>query len=356
MRGNQNSGRWLVAAISVALLAPLTFAGKPGGGGGGGGSTPPADPAIACVLQKSGKTATRDLVVMNADGTNLRTLVSGSHLRMSGADWSPDGSKLVFLYDGAEGPGVYVVGVDGAGLSKVVSVDSTTDSSFWWTHVPRWSPAATADGASKIAYVTTHEGGTSKALWVVNLDGTDARQLTTDAALGHSLWGTQSIAWAPGADRIATGESDNPGSVRDDIVVHELELSGGALEISSSVNVTDDAAVPGGALNGRRVSSPSWSRSGDRIAVDVSPASTGDEYSIWAIDLSAPESPDRVSPSGTAEQLDPCWSPDDAKLVVSQWNNARCIDTMGADGSGITQIAKGSKSSGYFTPTWRRNE
>lgn len=342
----RTSGLLLTFVAGLFLLpARETLAGKPGGG------APPADPAIACWTQTTkGAAVDRDLVVMNADGTNRRILVDGTTQRFSGPDWSPDGTRLTFLSD-VQGPGVYVVNVDGTGLAKVIAVDATTDPDFWWSSAPRWSPAATADGQSKIAYVTTHAGGTSKALWVVNLDGTGAAQLTTAAPLSQPLRGVTSIAWSPDAGAVAVGLHDDDG--REDVVVHGLGLVGGALAIASTWNVTDDASVPGGTLNAWTVKRPCWSRAGSRLAVDA--FLQGGYIQVWIIDLANPASPARVTP-GTllADQSAPCWSPDDSKLVVKTGGD---LYTIHADGSGLTRITNGKSSSGpsFTFPVWRRN-
>lgn len=327
--------------LLVAAISPVGLAGKPGGGGS------PPDPAIACAQQQTkGNVTDRDLVVMNANGTNRRTLVDGTTQQMSGPDWSPDGTQLAFLGD-AQGPGVYVVNVDGTGLRKVTAVSAL--SSSWWAR-PAWSPAATADGESKIAFIDNPASGLSAAVFVVNLDGTGRVQLSDSAPAPSLGMGARAVTWSPAADRIAVGTyTAQDGSVQD-VVVHELGLVDGALAVTSSLNLTDDASVPGGALNASNVHDPSWSRTGDRLAVEA-------QYNTWVIDLADPASPVRVSPSTTLDQTDPCWSPDDGRLVVEQWHSARCLFTMNADGTGLAEIAHGKSPNGpgFFSPSWRRN-
>jgi dipeptidyl aminopeptidase/acylaminoacyl peptidase len=106
--------------------------------------------------------------VMNADGSDARELVVVKGLWPVGLVWSPDGSRLAF----SAGPGrwVWVVGVDGSGLTSVISPGKR----------PSWSP----DG-SHIAY---RAGG---ALYVADRDGKHVQALVGGVAL-H-----QSVAWNP---------------------------------------------------------------------------------------------------------------------------------------------------------------
>jgi Tol biopolymer transport system component len=97
------------------------------------------------------------LRVMNADGSGVRVLFDEApeevgHVR--NLAWSPDGSRLAFS---AEEGGIWIVGVDGSGLRKVIPDGQNV----------YWSP----DG-SRIAF-TYQQTGT---LRVANWDGTDVQK------------------------------------------------------------------------------------------------------------------------------------------------------------------------------------
>jgi Tol biopolymer transport system component len=77
------------------------------------------------------------LRVMDSDGTGTRVVLENSLTtgvgHVGGLDWSPDGRRLVFALDQR---GVYVVGIDGSGLTKV---SSEPFEGFEGVE-PHWSP------------------------------------------------------------------------------------------------------------------------------------------------------------------------------------------------------------------------
>jgi len=87
------------------------------------------------------------LFVVNADGSGLRRLTS---FRVGGrgagdADWSPDGTRLVFETIGDPGTNasgiIYVVNVDGSGLTNLTrNRKGTNDQTFLDSYDPVWSP------------------------------------------------------------------------------------------------------------------------------------------------------------------------------------------------------------------------
>jgi Tol biopolymer transport system component/pimeloyl-ACP methyl ester carboxylesterase len=103
-----------------------------------------------------------DVHVVDADGTNDRTIASGSH-----PSWSPDGSKIAFekLSD------IYVIGADGTGETNLTN-DQAGSSRLSWSP---WSP-----DAAMIAFVSDRDG--NNEVYVMNADGTNQTNLTNDPA------------------------------------------------------------------------------------------------------------------------------------------------------------------------------
>jgi Tol biopolymer transport system component len=87
---------------------------------------------VAIVVRRAG---TRQLAVMSADGTNSRTLAPTIEIQgvvgQSAADWSPDGTRIVAGGRDAQGPGLFMIPVDGGAPERLVPAHA---------YNPVWSP------------------------------------------------------------------------------------------------------------------------------------------------------------------------------------------------------------------------
>ena len=122
----------------------------------------------------------RHLYILHADGTQTQVIPEP----VGDAAISPDGSRVVFAYDGSP-EGLYVVDADGGQPVRIADVGES----------PTFSP----DGA-QIAYLSESGQAGSEHVWVANADGTDAHEILTDEALAMGLSG---LTWSPAGDRIA---------------------------------------------------------------------------------------------------------------------------------------------------------
>ena len=68
------------------------------------------------------------LRVMNADGSDVRVLTGADYGHIDELAWSPDGSRLAFSLQ--DGGGLFIVGVDGSGLTELITQGEN----------PAWSP------------------------------------------------------------------------------------------------------------------------------------------------------------------------------------------------------------------------
>ena len=144
------------------------------------------------------------LWTMTAEGEQQRPLFEPVEGRIdSPGGWSPDGSRLVFTRGAVALPdkdarvisrsAIYIVNVDGSGLTKLV--DRGAD--------PAWSPdgtrivfASDRDRNGQLSYGDTVQY--ANELYVMGADGSDQRRLTTTKDLNEAR-----PAWSPDASVIA---------------------------------------------------------------------------------------------------------------------------------------------------------
>jgi len=297
----------LILGLALTYLAGHALAGKGGGNGGGGkppNDGPPPDPAIA--FFEDGDVG--ELVVINEDGSN-RTVLLAAGRKFGRPAWSPDGAQLAFKCD-IQGPGIYVINVDGTGLRKVISTNGTGAD---WVD---WSPVAAPDGDFKIAFSDVLDPSDPiglRDIFLVNLDGTGLLNLTNTP--GHS---EQAPCWSPDADRLVVETVPYP-EVRDgdpavwDVAILDLALVNDTLAVADSLNLTSDPDVPGGPLNASKVIHPTWART--RNAIVVSTLRNGD-YDAWVIDLASPATPLALTDeSDGVEAMYPAFSADDSEVA-----------------------------------------
>jgi hypothetical protein len=286
------------------------------------------DPAITYL--ETGTAFGGELMVMDADGANKRAVLPGLNVMAYTPSWSPDGSQLVFGSD-YQGNGVYVVGVDGTGLRKVVATNKHDIHAVW-------SPDLAPDGQYKIAFSDWDPGRQDNDLFLVNLDGTGLVNLTQTVGPGEFF-----PTWSPDGTRIAAKVYRGTSGPESDILVFHL-----GLDINGEVIITDttNTTLPG-PLKGANVTHPAWAKTQDKIA--VVPSGGG----ISIIDLANLANPVNLNSRGE----EPSWSPDDSQIVYRQRNasNKMGIFVINADGSGVHEIAPPtSKTRTPNWPDWRR--
>jgi TolB protein len=134
-----------------------------------------------------------DIVVMNADGTNVTPLTDGSRMSMR-FSWSPDGSRIAFE----------TVGDDEKRLLEVMNADGTERSiladQVWFTMGPA-PPVSWSPNGSRIVFTRMQE--LRLDIYAVDADGFNLTRLTTGGM-------SAGPAWSPTA-RCETGSSSRPG-------------------------------------------------------------------------------------------------------------------------------------------------
>ncbi|MCS7006102.1 MAG: hypothetical protein RMM28_11225 [Thermoleophilia bacterium] len=165
-----------------------------------------------------------ELYLANADGSNVRKLLSRPGTDESHPNWSPSGNRLVFT----TGPpdqsefDIWIVNADGTGAQPLVT-GSTKD--LW------------AQFCSERTVVFTRQHSASAYdLYAVDVDGTSLRQLTSEP--GIELWPT----CHPSGNRLAF-VSNRDGATR----IWEMGLDGSGLRRLVS-GIEPDYAPDGGLL------------------------------------------------------------------------------------------------------------
>jgi Tol biopolymer transport system component len=122
------------------------------------------------------------LFVADANGKDAKRITPWALGVAGRADWSPDGSRILFSSSGGPGPdNVYTVRPNGTGLHQVTHETGTTsDDSL------TWSP----DG-NQIMLLRGNGDGGNHMLYVMNADGSGMRNLTPgDDLVEGGAWGT----------------------------------------------------------------------------------------------------------------------------------------------------------------------
>jgi TolB protein len=120
--------------------------------------------------------------VANADGSGAHAITTGPEPKDQVADWSPDGTKIVFTRGWFGSEGIWIMNPDGSGahqLTGCVGSDPTPcpAGDDWGSS---WSP----DGR-QIVFLRdlTNVGIADRQVTVMNVDGSNVRAVTTTPAL-----------------------------------------------------------------------------------------------------------------------------------------------------------------------------
>lgn len=286
------------------------------------GANPPTNPEIVFTERTS---KNRYLRVMNADGSNVQTVVTGGkNDGISWPCWSPDGSRLAFAATLGSSSGVWVVNRNGTGLTRIVSLSHSASSLDW-------SRSASPDGRDKLAFSW---GGTNSRwdVYVVNPDGSGLQVLLPAMDWWEFCWNHDATALVNPYLLEATDQ--------DYFVLRHLGAAAGG-----GLSVTDETwiAMPYSAYMGPRAANTS-----DRL---VYRRILGGTYSgLQTLDLGVvPPAAIQVTNSG---EFYGSFSPDDSHLVYMRGSN---IYTSRADGTGEVLIRSSTRTTTCNWPYWRHN-
>lgn len=126
---------------------------------------PTWSPDGSMIAFASSRQGTRQLFIMNADGSNVRQVTNLPE--MGGrSTWSPDGSKLAFYAGPVNGRNIYTINNDGTGLAQLTDGGDNLG--------PSWSP----DG-NWIAFTSFRDR--NNEIYIMRPDGSNPIRLTDNA-------------------------------------------------------------------------------------------------------------------------------------------------------------------------------
>ena len=215
--------------------------------------------------------------------------------------WSPDRTRIAFVRQGrrlGSGYQVWVMNADGSRARQITRGQVDVE--------PDWSP----DGRS-IVYRGNSPNGRTFDLYVVRPDGSGRRNLTRNP----NAVSVTDPSWAPDSRRIAFQRSyqDRPIGTG----IYSIGVGGAGLR-----------RLAGGGQE------PAWSPDGRRIAFIRQPATEGESFQIYLIG-SGGGGLRRLTRGG--ENVAPEWSPDGRRIAFVRNDQ---LTVMNADGSGIKQLTR----------------
>jgi Tol biopolymer transport system component/tRNA A-37 threonylcarbamoyl transferase component Bud32 len=256
----------------------------------------------------SDRTGNDEIFVVHVDGSGLTQLTDNPAADW-GPDWSQDGRRIAFASERAGNWEIYTMDAGGGGVTRMTDhpdYDST----------PSWSP-----NGRRIAFMTDRDGNLE--IYALDVTSRAVTRLTNDPGVDALP------AWSPAGGLIAfqSGRSGN-----DEILVMNPDGSGVR-------NLTNDPGPDWG---------PAWSPDGRRIAFA---SERDDNWEIYVMNADG-SGQTRLTNNAAIDQ-DPSWSSDGNRITFMSFRDGNSdIYVMNADGSGQTRLT--GNPTRDESPSWAR--
>lgn len=201
-------GRFLVYSRTVGDVDQVFVAATDGSGrrqvtvGSEFSWSPTLSPDGRTIAYAKGYPSVTGIYVIQTDGTGERPITTGRMDAFDSAEWSPDGSTLLFSFTAIGGAGgdVWSVALDAMPERRLISAPGND-------YFPTWSP----DGRS-IAYLSAAAGGEQARVMVAAADGSNAHPVTD-----RGDW--YNPQWSPDASHVLAVDRRVPGDGQPVVVV-----------------------------------------------------------------------------------------------------------------------------------------
>lgn len=274
------------------------------------GGSETSQPEIAFVTSRDG---VYSIYLMSADGdgeTRLTDQSAGDASTAAGLffqtdpDWSPNGRKLAFSSKREGSFDLFVVNVDGTGTRRLTT--SREDDSH-----PSWSPDGT-----RIAF----QRGATADIWVMDAEGGKAVRIAGDA--GAEI----EPAWSPDG-RWIVYQRREPGTPLGELWL--VRPDGTQRHQLTRLNVA--------------TYEPAWSPDSSRVA--FASRLDGNNFDIYTTRLDG-RGVERLTDSAQ-DEFEPAWSPDGDKIAFNRDGAIVVIEDNGAE----RELTDGTNNDG--SPVWR---
>lgn len=191
------------------------------------------------------KESTRNLYVMDTDGSNLRPLNLGRPTILAAGQfvWSPDSTQIIFgaIYGNGQPAGFFRVNLDGSNLKEIKFKD-----------IPLYDPqriAASPDG-SRLVILVENETNFTWQLYIANADGSNGHPVTATTPNRQPF---DEIAWSPDNQKtlLSVGSISKPGIDPQPLMIGDADGANPKVLIKPPPN---------------HINSVSWSPDGSQIA------------------------------------------------------------------------------------------
>ena len=200
----------------------------------------------------------QDIWVMNADGSGQTQLTGTEGSGEQSPAWSPDGTRIVFVRasaagGGTTGPELWIMDDDGSDVRQ--STDTTGAASL----APAWLPAAEV-----IAFHSNVAAG-GYDIYTIAADATPERAPTRACGARATSSATRTRPWSPDGARIAfeRGNGTNVGDTTKELWAMDADGTDAVALTTNGVYDADPALVAG--RHADRVREPRRRRLGDPI-------------------------------------------------------------------------------------------